>query len=101
MKKIKIFISSVQKEFAKEREALAEYLYSDPLPRRFFGVYGSQTPIDTTGVGLATLVVFTLCTLAQTQTEKEISIQINCNLQLAICNQQSVATRKPANMQTR
>ena len=33
---MKIFISSVQKEFAAERKALAEYLSNDPLLRRFF-----------------------------------------------------------------
>ena len=33
---MKIFISSVQKEFATERKALAEYLSGDPLLRRFF-----------------------------------------------------------------
>ncbi|NTW84410.1 MAG: DUF4062 domain-containing protein [Chlorobiaceae bacterium] len=33
---MRIFISSVQKEFAKERKALAEYLSGDPLMRRFF-----------------------------------------------------------------
>ena len=36
MKKIKIFISSVQKEFAKEREMLYEYLSNDALLGRFF-----------------------------------------------------------------
>jgi predicted HTH transcriptional regulator len=33
---MRIFISSVQKEFAVERQALGEYLSSDPLLRRFF-----------------------------------------------------------------
>ncbi|MGE3802609.1 MAG: DUF4062 domain-containing protein, partial [Candidatus Kapaibacterium sp.] len=33
---MRIFISSVQKEFARERKALAEYLSNDPLLRRFF-----------------------------------------------------------------
>lgn len=33
---MKIFISSVQKEFATERKALAAYLAGDPLLRRFF-----------------------------------------------------------------
>ena len=32
----RIFISSVQKEFALERQALADYLRTDPLLRRFF-----------------------------------------------------------------
>ena len=36
MKKLKIFISSVQKEFAKERQMLFEYLNSDPLLGLFF-----------------------------------------------------------------
>ncbi|NIA13656.1 MAG: DUF4062 domain-containing protein [Nitrospiraceae bacterium] len=33
---IRIFISSVQKEFAEERAALRDYLRNDPLLRRFF-----------------------------------------------------------------
>ena len=37
--KIKIFISSVQKEFAKERVALRDYLRGDPLFRRFYDVF--------------------------------------------------------------
>ena len=36
MKKLKIFISSVQTEFAKERESLFDYLHSDPLLGLFF-----------------------------------------------------------------
>ena len=32
----RIFISSVQKEFAAERASLADYLRNDPLLRRFF-----------------------------------------------------------------
>jgi hypothetical protein len=36
MAKIKIFISSVQKDFASEREALNEYILSDSLLGRFF-----------------------------------------------------------------
>ncbi len=36
MKQIKIFISSVQTEFAEERKALHEYLSSDPLLGMFF-----------------------------------------------------------------
>ncbi len=36
MTRIKIFISSVQAEFAKERKALHEYLLSDPLLGKFF-----------------------------------------------------------------
>jgi len=36
MQKIKVFISSVQKEFAHEREMLYEYLSTDALLRRFF-----------------------------------------------------------------
>jgi ATP-dependent DNA helicase RecG len=37
--RIKIFISSVQKEFAKERKALRDYLRGDPLLRRFFDIF--------------------------------------------------------------
>ena len=36
MRKLKIFISSVQKEFALERQSLFEYLHSDPLLGLFF-----------------------------------------------------------------
>lgn len=36
MKPLRIFISSVQKEFATERTALKDYLQGDPLLRRFF-----------------------------------------------------------------
>lgn len=39
MNRILIFISSVQKEFAQEREALRDYLRRDPLMRRFFDVF--------------------------------------------------------------
>ncbi|MCW5559472.1 MAG: DUF4062 domain-containing protein, partial [Verrucomicrobiae bacterium] len=35
----RIFISSVQKEFADERRALKDYLHGDALLRRFFGVF--------------------------------------------------------------
>ena len=39
MTPLRIFISSVQKEFVREREALRDYLRSDPLMRRFFDVF--------------------------------------------------------------
>jgi ATP-dependent DNA helicase RecG len=39
MKKRRVFISSVQKEFEVERAALRDYLNSDPLLRRFFDVF--------------------------------------------------------------
>ena len=39
MTSIRIFISSVQREFAQEREALRDYLRGDPLMRRFFDVF--------------------------------------------------------------
>jgi hypothetical protein len=39
MRPIRIFISSVQQEFAQERAALREYLRSDPLFRRFYDVF--------------------------------------------------------------
>ena len=38
MTPIRIFISSVQREFAREREQLRDYLRGDPLMRRFFDV---------------------------------------------------------------
>ena len=37
--KSKIFISSVQREFAKERKALAEYVRKDAILGRFFEVF--------------------------------------------------------------
>ena len=39
MHTIRIFISSVQTEFAQERAALRDYLRGDPLMRRFFDVF--------------------------------------------------------------
>ena len=39
MPSIRIFISSVQREFAEERKALRDYLRGDPLMRRFFDVF--------------------------------------------------------------
>ena len=39
MTPIRIFISSVQREFAQERERLRDFLRGDPLMRRFFDVY--------------------------------------------------------------
>ena len=39
MNHIRIFISSVQREFAHEREALRDFLRDDPLMRKFFDVF--------------------------------------------------------------
>ena len=39
MMPIRIFISSVQKEFAHERAGLRDYLRNDPLMRRFCEVF--------------------------------------------------------------
>ena len=39
MTPIRIFISSVQREFARERGRLRDYLRGDPLMRRFFDVF--------------------------------------------------------------
>ena len=39
MNRIRIFISSVQREFAQERNALRDFLRDDPLMRRFFDVF--------------------------------------------------------------
>ena len=39
MTPIRIFVSSVQREFAAERAALRDYLRGDPLMRRFFEVF--------------------------------------------------------------
>ena len=39
MMPIRVFISSVQREFAREREHLRDYLRGDPLMRRFFQVF--------------------------------------------------------------
>jgi len=45
---MKIFISSVQKELAAERKALAGYLAGDPLLRRFFDyfLFEDQPAVD-------------------------------------------------------
>jgi len=37
--RLKIFISSVQKELAEERRAVADFIRNDPLLRRFFDVF--------------------------------------------------------------
>ena len=39
MTPVRIFISSVQREFAEERAALRDYLRGDPLMRRFFEAF--------------------------------------------------------------
>ena len=39
MTPIRIFVSSVQREFAREREHLRDYVRGDPLMRRFFEVF--------------------------------------------------------------
>ena len=39
MNKFRIFISSVQREFANERRMLAEYIRTDALLGRFFDVF--------------------------------------------------------------
>ena len=39
MNPIRIFISSVQSEFAQERELLRNYLRDDTMMRRFFDVF--------------------------------------------------------------
>ena len=39
MSPIKIFISSVQQEFALERKALADYIRTDALLGKFFEVF--------------------------------------------------------------
>ena len=39
MTPVRIFLSSVQREFALERERLRDYLRGDPLMRRFFEVF--------------------------------------------------------------
>jgi hypothetical protein len=36
MQKLRVFISSVQNEFAEERQGLFRYLYNDPLLGLFF-----------------------------------------------------------------
>lgn len=46
MKPIRIFISSVQTEFAQERTALRDYLRNDPLIRRFFDVFLSRSELS-------------------------------------------------------
>lgn len=39
MTRLRIFVSSVQREFARERRAISDYLRDDPLLRRFFEVF--------------------------------------------------------------
>ena len=39
MNPLRIFISSVQREFTQEREVLRAYLHGDPLMQRFFDVF--------------------------------------------------------------
>ena len=39
MTPVRIFVSSVQREFADERVALRDYVRGDPLLRRFFDVF--------------------------------------------------------------
>ncbi len=39
MNRIRIFISSVQREFTQERKALRDFLRNDPLMQRFFDVF--------------------------------------------------------------
>lgn len=50
MKKRRLFLSSVQKEFEEERLALRDYLHADPLLRRFFEVFLLRIcPLPTVG----------------------------------------------------
>ena len=39
MTRLRIFVSSVQREFARDRRAIADYLRDDPLLRQFFEVF--------------------------------------------------------------
>ncbi len=39
MNRLRLFVSSVQREFAQERRAIADYLRDDPLLRQFFEVF--------------------------------------------------------------
>ena len=39
MSRLRLFVSSVQREFAQERRAIADYLRDDPLLRQFFEVF--------------------------------------------------------------
>lgn len=52
MPKIRIFISSVQAEFARERQMLFEYILSDPLLGRFF----EQFLFERLGTGTADII---------------------------------------------
>jgi len=45
---MKIFISSVQREFEQERQALGEYLAGDPLLRRFFECFIFERDVPAT-----------------------------------------------------
>ena len=44
MNPLRIFISSVQGEFAEERAALRDYIRGDPLVRRIFDVFLFSDP---------------------------------------------------------
>ena len=46
MTSIRIFVSSVQREFADERVALRDYVRGDPLLRRFFDVFEDVPATD-------------------------------------------------------
>ena len=52
MKKLKVFISSVQNEFAKERAELASYFRKDPLLGTFFNTFiFEEVPANTLSPG--------------------------------------------------
>ena len=62
MKKIKIFISSVQKEFANERKELGEYIFSDSLLGVFFETFlFEQLPAVDIGVDNVYLIEVDKC----------------------------------------
>ena len=50
MNPLRIFVSSVQSEFAEERAVLRDYVRGDALMRRFFDVFLFE---DASGVGSA------------------------------------------------
>ena len=55
--KSKIFISSVQREFAKERKALAEYVRKDAILGRFFEVFLFELPYEAVKEAIVNAIV--------------------------------------------
>lgn len=61
MRKIKVFISSVQTEFASERQNLFDYLHSDPLLGLFFEPFFFENLLVIERMGTGTGDIIRLC----------------------------------------